>query len=237
ALAWIGQIFNRLGDFERAREHLHKAIEHHKKRDDGFQSAVARICLGEVELDAGDADLAASELEAGLKIAEQLDSGYLRTRGLLARARLHRGRGDLAAAQQDLGRAARAAGLLAALRLAVEHGFVEDRVSLLLARAEALGEAGQAEAALDAYREYVGARQAQFDQESDFRLRQQQVLYALEHAQHEADRHKKLSEQLEAANRELERLATTDGLTQVANRRHLWSRAHAELARTQRNGS
>jgi len=265
ALAWIGQIFNRLGDFERAREHLHKAIEHHKKRDDGFQSAVARICLGEVELDAGDEDLAACELEAGLKIAEQLDSGYLRTKGLLARARLHRGRGDLMAAQADLGRAvtlssrleerrlqiwarrdlallqsepeARAAGLLVALGLAVEHGFVEDRVSLLLARAEALGESGQAEAALDAYREYVGARQAQFDQESDFRLRQQQVLYALEHAQHEVDRHKKLSEQLEAANRELERLATTDGLTQVANRRHLWSRAHAELARTQRNGS
>lgn len=265
ALAWIGQIFNRLGDFERAREHLHKAVAHHEKRGDGFQRAVARICLGEVELDAGDEALAASELAEGLKIAEQLDSGYLRTRGLLVRARLHRGRADLTAARADLVRAvtlssrieerrlqiwarrdlalsesqaeARASGLLSALQLAKEHGFVADRINLLLARAEALQEAGQTQAALDAYREYVGAREAQFDQESDFRLRQQQVLYALEHAQHEANRHKKLSEQLETANRELERLATTDSLTQVANRRHLWSRAHAELARAHRNGS
>jgi len=42
---------------------------------------------------------------------------------------------------------------------------------------------------------------------------------------------------LEAANRELERLATTDALTQVANRRHLLARANAEMARARRNGA
>lgn len=265
ALAWIGQIFNRLGDFAQARSHLQQAIEHHTAREDAFQTSVARICLAEVELDAGELELARAELEAGLEIADRLASGYLQTRGLLVRARLHRAMSAPSACQDDLLRAVtlsarleerrlhiwarrdlalqepdaatRAAGLQVALQLAAEHGFQTDRVTLMLAYAEAVQDAGTPEAALAAYRDYVGARERQFDQDSDFRLRQQQVLYAVEHARHEAERHRKLSEQLEAANRELQRLATTDALTQLSDRRHLWARAQAELTRARRNGS
>ena len=89
--------------------------------------------------------------------------------------------------------------------------------------------AGRFEAALAHHEAFHEAERAQFNDESDRRLRALQVRFDLERAQHEAA----------MARRESARLAEQsrlDALTGVANRRHLEERLRDEYARALRQG-
>ncbi|MCK7493989.1 MAG: GGDEF domain-containing protein [Comamonadaceae bacterium] len=128
--------------------------------------------------------------------------------------------GDAAEAEAALGRA---------LAIACERGARNHLARVHRALWALHKSGGRFEAALAHHEAFHEAERAQFNDESDRRLRALQVKFDLERAQHEAA----------MARRETARMAEqsrTDALTGVANRRQLEERLRDEYARALRQG-
>lgn len=237
----LGRLDESLACFDRAVAQAHAA------GDDGVVALIDSN-RGETLWRLGRHDEARAALAGAVDAIH--DSGYV---GGETNARVTLGR-----VLYDMGRSDEARDeLVRAVALAESSGGRNYAAQAHRTLAELHKAAGRFEAALAHHEAFHAAERAQFNEDSDRKLRALQVQHALAEARHAAEvnrlelvelagAHRELQQlnaQLLEADREksrlLERLAEqsrTDALTGLANRRHLDERLAAEFERARRHG-
>ncbi len=131
--------------------------------------------------------------------------------------------------------------LHAALEIASEINARQEQAECHRALAEAHKAAGEYHHALDHFEKYVEHHRAAFDEESDRRLKTIEIIHEVENARKDAEiyqlRNVALQQEIEErkkAQAALERLATQDALTGLANRRHFLELAARTIEQARR---
>ena len=220
ALNNIGIDCKNLGRHDEAVQFLQRALALALQRQDGGGAAVVACNLGEPLWRLGRvAEARAAMLDA---IERTSNSGYpsaeVHARTVLGEL-LH-AEGESVAAQAELERA---------LAIAIRGGSRNPAARCHKALAALHKAAGRFEQALQHHEAFHAADKAQFNEDSDRKLRALQVQFDLARARHDAQ-----TARLEAAA--LAEQTRTDALTGLANRRHLDEHLAAEFARAHRLG-
>jgi diguanylate cyclase (GGDEF)-like protein len=130
-----------------------------------------------------------------------------------------------------------------ALAMAEERADRPQQCQAHQALAEIFEQAGEYATALRHYKQYQAHKEQLFNEKSDQRMKVLEVVHHLEQARKEAQLYQRHTRLLEAeieerkhAQAELERLATTDPLTGLYNRRQFFFLAQQEFQQAQRYG-
>ncbi len=197
----------------------------------GWQQGEAEVlnCLGMVYQQIGDYAQAQDYFARAAQVATAIHSNVELVCALIKSSELLRLHGDPASA---------IAQLLQALTLTTSQKQLFECHLLL---AELYEDAEQYAAALQHYKQYQTLKEQVFNEKSDQRLKVLQVVHQLKQARKEAEMYQLRSATLELeiqertrAQAELERLATTDSLTGLYNRRHFFGLAQREYVQAQR---
>ncbi len=191
--------------------------------------------LGEVYLKRGELNLALNFLHLSADVAQRIGKRLEHASARRKIGAIHVLLNDFSAAVETLH---------VALDIATEINAKQEQAQCHRALAEAHKAAGEFRPALEHYEKFVALNQAAFDEESDRRRKTLEIIHEVENARKDAEiyqlRNVALQQEIEErkkAQAALERLATQDALTGLANRRYfleLAARTFEQARRYQR---
>ncbi len=174
--------------------------------------------LGEVYFKRGEFGLALNFFQLSADVAKKFDKRLELARACRKIGLIHLSTGNQSAAVEAL---------QSALMIANEINATNEQMECHHALAQAHKKAGNFAQALEAYEEYISVYQVVYNEDKDRRLRTLEVMHEVENARKDAEIYqlKNVALQREIEERKkaqaaLERLATQDSLTGIANRRY-----------------
>jgi diguanylate cyclase (GGDEF)-like protein len=220
-LAWaldsLGTAYLRTGDAERGLEYEQECIQLAEEMQSWQDLSYYLSNIG--------------EMQQALNNHAAAEEMYLRA---LEVARKHNFRAEVATALLNLGRLHINQGrlgdglpkLVEAYAICDDTQRLAQKMECCQTMADAYEKAGDFTKALDFYKKFNAAREALYNEEADRRMKNLQVMHQLETARREAaefqEKNLALQQEIEAQKRNhavLERMARTDALTNVLNRR------------------
>lgn len=249
----IGIIHRQRKQFDEALAYFNRSLESRHQHPDKHGEALVWYNIGVVHFEKDEFVAAVESYHRSIEIARECGNRRLEADGLLNQARA-RGRQGATAAGFDQ--------LQQAQQLIEQIGAKNLMPELYLVYAELFEQTGDYQRALDYHKKYSAADEQQHSRQVEERLRGLRTSFEADQSRKEGEIYRlknveltranqeleqlnrlirkgdeyrsKLMEQVAAQSQELDRLAKTDGLTGLSNRRHLDETLEREFARAKR---